>query len=378
MGTTSNQSRIKSRTNIIQGLSSSLLPPLFSCRLSFSLFLAVLSLCLYSSTSLYSSRLFASELSSKTSETSKVSNTKTIGISQIVEHPALHAVREGIMEALKENGYEEGKNLTVLYENAQGNISVSTQIATKLISESIDVGVAISTPSAQTLFYAAKRGNHHIPIVFTAVSDPIAAKLEPGDSAYPITGVTDSPNLEALLEVMAKMLPNLKTLGLMYNSAEVNSVSTITQLKKMLQARGIKAVEVTVNSSSDVAQATQSLIGKVDALYFPQDNTVVSALETIVNIAQQSSPRLPVILPIFASDPVLVKKGVLAAVGFDYKDVGIETGKIIARVLNGEEANKIPITTPKHLKSLINVPLAKKLGLTIPKEFKHSEIQLLE
>lgn len=300
---------------------------------------------------------------------------KTIGISQIVEHPALDEVRHGMLDALKGEGFEEGKNLEVEYENAQGNIGTSSQIANKLLSARLDLAVAISTPSAQTLFFAAQKQHHRIPIVFSAVSDPLEAKLI--SSTYPITGVTDAPNLEGLLELIQKMLPNLKTLGLMYNPAEANSVSTITKLKKMLKERNIAVREVTVHKTADVAQATQSLIGKVDALYFPQDNTVVAAIETVVSVAQHASPTLPVILPIFSNDPALLKRGILAAVGFDYYDLGKETGMVVAKILNGTDASQIPIQNPQNLKAVINQSLAEKLGLTVPKELKFSKIEFI-
>lgn len=321
--------------------------------------------------------LSSAEVSVKPASSSPAPVTqKSIGISQIVEHPALDEVRSGMIQALKEEGFIEGKNLKVHYENAQGNISTSSQIAAKLLSAKLDLTVAISTPSAQTLFFAAQKQEHRVPIVFSAVSDPSAAKLI--SSTYPITGVTDTPNLEGLLELIHKMLPNLKTLGLMYNPAEANSVSTITKLKKLLQEQGIVAHEVTVNKTADVAQAMQSLIGKVDALYFPQDNTVVAAIETVVNIAQHSSPTLPVILPIFSNDPALIKRGVLAAVGFDYVDVGRETGKVVAKILQGTDAAAIPIHNPQDLKAVINKELAKKLGLTIPTSLEHSKIQFID
>jgi len=301
---------------------------------------------------------------------------KTIGISQIVEHPALDEVRLGLIKALKEEGFVEGKNLDIHYENAQGNISTSSQIASKLLSSKLDLVVGISTPSAQTLFFAAQKQNHRIPIVFSAVSDPETAKLI--SSSYPITGVTDAPNLEGLLELIHSMMPNLKTLGLMYNPAEANSVSTITKLKKMLKEQGITAHEVTVNKTADVAQAMHSLIGKVDALYFPQDNTVVAAIETVVNIAQQSSPTLPVILPIFSNDPALIKRGILAAVGFDYHEVGKETGKVVSKILQGTDPNQIPIRNPSDLRAVVNLSLAKKLGLIVPTELKHSKLQFID
>jgi putative ABC transport system substrate-binding protein len=299
---------------------------------------------------------------------------KTIGISQIVEHPALDAVRQSMLSALKTQGYEAGKNLKVIYDNAQGNIVTSTQIATKLMSSKIDLAIGISTPSAQTLFYESKKHASKIPIVFSAVSDSKAAGLESCNTC-PITGVTDTAHLEGLLELIKSLMPQLKTLGLMYNAAETNSVSTIARLKTLLNKNGIRFVEVTVNKTQDVADATKSFIGKVDALYFPQDNTLVSAIQTIVNIASQSSPTLPVILPIFTSDPLLIQKGVLAGVGYDYHDIGHETGIIVAKILNGENPNHIPIHNPRTLKAIINTSVAKRLGLTIPQKLEYAEIQ---
>lgn len=306
------------------------------------------------------------------------SATRSIGISQIVEHPALDAVRLGMLDSLKEQGFIEGKNLTIDYENAQGNMVTATQIATKLLSTPLNVIIGISTPSAQTVFYAAQRNDKQVPIVFTAVSDPIAAKLETGDKNYPITGVTDSPNLEALLEVVQALLPKLKTLGVIYSSSEANSVSTIQRLKQLLVDKKLedklKIVEVTVNSTSDVAQAMKSMIDKVDALYFPQDNTVVSAIETVTSIASQTTTKNSKPMPLFCSDPLLVKRGVLAAVGYDYTEVGRETGNVVARILNGEPANQIAVRSPEKLQAVINKELASQLGLAIPTTLQFSEV----
>ncbi len=312
----------------------------------------------------------------------QLSNTeKTVGITQIVEHPALDAVRLGIIAGLKTAGFEEGRNLKIVFENAQGNIGTASQIALKLLSIQPDVCVGISTPSAQTLYFAAQKQTKKIPIVFTAVSDYQAANLVQAPinakGAVPLTGVTDAPNLEGLLELMNKLMPNIKTLGLLYTPSEINSVSTINRLKPLLEAQGIKPMEVTVTKTSEVAQAVQSLIGKVDALYFPQDNTVVSAIETISKIADHSSPTLPVILPIFSSDPDLMTKGILAAVGYDYTEVGRDTGAVVARILKGESALNIPITHPSHLKAAVNQRLAEKLNLVIPKTLNLSEIEIV-
>ncbi len=303
---------------------------------------------------------------------------KTIGISQIVEHPALNDIRLGLMETLKAHGYDASKNLNILYENAQGNMGYALQIATKLLSVTPDVIIGISTPSAQTVYHAAKRAHHTIPIVFAGVSDPQIAQLEPVETHYPITGVSDAPHLDGLMELMDNLFPKLKTLGLLYNPSETNSVSTVLRLKKLLAQRGIQWHEATVLSTNDVAQATLSLVGKVDALYFPQDNTIVAAMETVIKVSQQASPTLSVILPIFCNDPILIKKGVLAAVGYDYLDIGRETGEIVVKILAGESVNTLPIHTPKNLKAVINRALAQKLGIIIPTQLKHATLTVMD
>lgn len=287
---------------------------------------------------------------------------KKIGINQIVAHPALDAVREGMIAALKEEGFEEGKNISILCENAQGNLVTSTQVATKLLSMPLDAIVTISTPSAQSTLYAAKRLGKRIPLVFSAVNDPISAKLEAGENDYPITGVTDAPNIEAMLQLIKKLLPNLKTLGVLYNSSEQNSISTVKLLKEKAAFQNILIKEVTVNSSSDVPQALQSIKRDVDALYFPQDNTIVSAIETVVSIANQSNQDVKA-LPLFCSDPLLIDKGVLAAVGYDYKEIGKEAGKMVVRLLKGENIKNIPIYNSSKIMTVINKPLAKEWQL---------------
>lgn len=289
---------------------------------------------------------------------------KTIGITQIVEHPALDTVRFNLLESLKEQGFEEGKNLIVHYENAQGNLVIATQIASKLLSSPIDAIVTISTPSTQTVLYTAKRNRKKVPIIFTAVSDPIGSKLEPGEVHYPITGITDTSDLSALLKMMKTLLPHLKTIGLMYSPAESNSVSTINRFKPLLKEAGITIREVTVNSTSGIAQAMRSLVGKVDALYFPQDNIIVSAIKTVVNIASVSLAN-PKGLPLFCSDPLLIDQGVLGAVGYDYGEVGRETGRVVAKILKGEDIKNLPIHSPAELKVVINEAVAQELQLNI-------------
>lgn len=298
---------------------------------------------------------------------------KTIGISQIVEHAALDIVRNSMIETLKAEGFEQGKNLTLDYENAHGNLITATQIATKLMAQPLDVAVGISTPSAQTLLRAAQKSNKKIPIIFTAVTDPKIAKLNSDATDYPITGITDAPDLKGFLELLNQLMSRVKKIGILYNPSEVNSISTVKELKQLLSRTNLNLVEVSVNTTADVPEAMKSLIGKVDVLYFPQDNTVVAALQSIIRMANQSSPVLPIILPIYSDDPNIMK-GVLAANGYDYKDIGHETGMAVAKVLKGASVSDIPIHHPR-LKTVINETLAKKLGLNIPKSLQNTTLQ---
>jgi putative ABC transport system substrate-binding protein len=303
---------------------------------------------------------------------------KTIGISQIIEHSALDTVRNSMIAALKAEGFEIGKNLTLVYENAQGNMVTATQIATKLTTGNLDVLIGISTPSSQTLLQAAQKLDQKIPIVFTAVTDPEKAKLTEKIAGYPITGISDDPNLKGFIELITKIHPKLKKLGVLYNPSEVNSVTTINRLRKLLKEKNIELVEASVNSTADVPQATQSLIGKVDLLYFPQDNTLVAALQSVINVANHGSPELPIILPIYTDDPKLLK-GVLAVNGYDYRDIGHETGIMVAKILKGKKIEDMPIQNPPFSKTVINKSKIQKLELTLPKpdELKYSKTEIV-
>lgn len=301
---------------------------------------------------------------------------KTIGISQIIEHAALDEVRQSLITTLKDQGFEEGKNLTIYYENAQGNMLTATQIALKLATKNLDVEIGISTPATQTLLQALQKQGEKTPLVFTAVTDPVAAKLTPEISHYPISGIMDAPNLKSLIEVLHPMMPNLKKLGVIYNPSETNSVSTVQKLKKLLKQYNIEIVEAVVNTTNDVPEATRKLIGKAQAIYFPQDNTVVAAMQTVINIANQADPKLPVILPIYSKDPAILK-GILLSNGYDYSDIGKETGLMVAKILKGANIADIPIQSPEYPKTVINANRAKELGFEVPTSLKYSKLQII-
>ena len=235
---------------------------------------------------------------------------KTVEITAIVEHPALDAVRDGVRDQLKADGYESGRNLKFEYQSAQGNTGTAAQIARKFVGDEPDVAVALATPSAQALIAATKS----IPIVFSAVTDPVAAKLVPSwnASGTNVTGVSDLSPLSAQIDLLLKVLPQAKRVGIIYNPGEANSVVIATELKKLLNARGMTLVEAAAPRSVDVASAAKSLVGKADVIYAPTDNNVMSAFEGIVKVAEQTR------LPIVAADTSAARRGAAVAVGLNY------------------------------------------------------------
>ncbi|HEX5078334.1 MAG TPA: ABC transporter substrate-binding protein [Geminicoccaceae bacterium] len=282
----------------------------------------------------------------------------TVAVTAIVEHPALDAAREGVRDELAAQGYRVGDNLDFQFESAQGNPATAAQIAQKFVGEAPDVIVPISTPSAQAVAAATK----DIPIVFTAVTDPLGAKLvssleHPGGN---ITGMTDLSPIGAHLDLVKEITPDVANLGVIYNPGEANSVTLLDLLRQEAPARGIAIVEAAAPRSSDVQAAAQSLVGKVDAIYVPTDNTVVTALEAIVGVGIDNQ------LPVYAGDTDSVPRGAIAALGFNYYDVGIQTGKIVARVLAGEAPGSIPVQGVETTELYVNPGAAERMGVSLP------------
>lgn len=285
---------------------------------------------------------------------------KVLAITDIVEHPALTAVREGLLETLAEKGFTEGENLTVIYESAQGNIATAQQIADSFVAKKPDVIVGIATPSAQALVGATRE----IPVVFSAVTDPIGAEIisqmkKPGGN---VTGVSDLSPINKHLKMIRKITPKVRNLGVIYNAGEANSVSLIKLINEHAAKNKLEIKEVTVAKSSEVSQATQSLVGKVDAIYIPTDNTVVSAFEAVVRVAEAAK------IPVYAGDTDSVKRGALAAAGFNYKDVGKQTGVIVARILKGKKAGSINAEGVEKVELFLNQGKADELGIKFGKK----------
>jgi putative ABC transport system substrate-binding protein len=284
-----------------------------------------------------------------------------ISISQFVEHPALNAVMKGFKDDLQENGIvAEYKDY-----NAQGNMGTAGQIATQIASDAPDLIVAIATPCAQASAKAYDKAPQlaNTPMLFTAITDPLAAGLvkdymHPGPN---ITGVSNQMPMEKHLEMIRRFLPQLKTLGVMYNSGEVNSVSNVKRIKEAAEKMGITILDGPVTNSANVHQTAQSLVGKVEALYVPTDNTVVSALEGVIKVCERTR------LPLFSADTDSVKRGAIAAMGFDYYQHGKQTGAMARKILAGTKPEALPVEFQKDLAFHVNPGAGERMGLTIDK-----------
>jgi putative ABC transport system substrate-binding protein len=297
-------------------------------------------------------------------ETSGKGEEKTvkIGIIQLVEHPSLDAAREGFVAALKDAGYEEGKNLVLDYQNAQGDMNNNMAIAQKLVADKNDLILAIATPSAQ----AAVQSTKDIPVLFTAITDPVGAGLvnsleEPGAN---VTGTSDThpEAIKKTMNAIKKFIPDAKKVGIIYNSGESNSVVNVENAKKVMQEIGLEAVETSVATSSEVKQAAESLVGRVDVFYIPKDNTVVSALESVITVANDKD------IPTFVGEGDSVKRGTFASYGLEYHDLGYTTGKMAIDILKGKKPSEIPVGFPENLELVINKKAAEEEGITLTED----------
>ena len=303
-------------------------------------------------------------------EASSAEGGKKVAITAIVEHPALDAVRQGVTDELKARGYEEGKNLTIDFQSAQGNTANAAQIARKFAGDNPDAVVAITTPSAQAMVAASK----NIPIVYAAVTDPVAAKLVPSWEASNtnVTGVSDQLPLEPQIDLMKKLVPDLKNVGYVYNPGEVNSTTVLEELKEKLKPRGIGLVAVPAQRSADVLTAARSLNGKVGLIYTSLDNNVVSSYESMFKAAVEMKT------PLLASDSGSVKRGAVAVLGVNYYDMGKKAGGITADILEGKKAGSIPSARMETLDLIVNKKNAAAVGYTLPEELLKTAKEIQE
>lgn len=283
---------------------------------------------------------------------------KRVAITAIVEHPALDAVRQGVLDELAKEGYQQGKNVQIDFQSAQGNTATAGQIAKKFAGDKPDVIVAIATPSAQSMIAATKT----IPIVFSAVTDPTVAKLvkDWGPSKTNVTGISDELPLQPQIDLMKKLVPNLKTVGYVYSPGEVNSTIVLKQLQNLLGKQGISVAAAPAQRTTDVPIAARSLSGKAQLIYTSLDNNVVSAYESMFKVAKENK------LPLMASDTDSVKRGAIAALGVNYHDLGVKTGSVVVRILKGEKPGDIAPQRMDKLDLYVSKSNAAAEGITLP------------
>ena len=307
------------------------------------------------------------------SENSSGGESYTIGISQFAEHGSLDNCREGFLEGLKGEGLEEGKNLTVKVNNAASDMGTAAQIAQSFAADDMDLICAIATPAAQAAYNAAM--DKGIPVVYTAVTNPEEAQLadSDGNPVGAVTGTSDQLPVEAQLKMIRELLPEAKTIGILYTTSEANSVYSISQYEKLAGDYGFTLETAGVTSTSEVSLAAADLLDKVDCLTNLTDNTVVSALPSILDAANKKN------IPVFGSEIEQVKIGCLAAEGLDYINLGKETGKMAAKILKGEasaEEMNYELLTDSSL--YINQAVADNLGITIPDSMTERAVEVFE
>ncbi len=286
---------------------------------------------------------------------------KVIGISQIVTHPALDATREGIIQGLADMGYVDGDNIQIDYQNSEGDMSLVASIAQQFVTNEVDIIVAIATPNSLAAISAAKGTD--IPVVFTAVTDPVGSEMVSSWKSHPnenVTGVSDMIVVSDDIDLITEIVPGVKKLGTLYNAGESNSVFLVEKLNEACDALGIDVVEKTVSTSADVLSAAQSLVGQVDAIWVGTDNTVITAFEALVGVCEDNQ------IPLFPSDDESIVRGGIGAYSFDYYDIGYQTGEMLAKILAGTSAVEIPVEKGKVISLSVNPVAAERMGVTIP------------
>jgi putative tryptophan/tyrosine transport system substrate-binding protein len=286
---------------------------------------------------------------------------KRVSIITMVDTPQLLEVRDGLLKGLAGHGYVEGKNLTVDFKSAQGNFGTAQQIVRQFIGNHPDVIVTITTPTSQAAVSATKE----IPIVFTTVGDPVASKLvtqikHPGGNA---TGISDMIPAELLLNVIKQIVPNLKTLGLLYDPSLDNARLTVESVKSLAPTMGFKTLESPAMGLNNVPSAAQNLVGKVDAIFVPNDTTVYAAFEAVVKVAQDTKT------PLFTAERRSVQRGAVATIGFDHVQMGIKTSDMVDKVLKGTKPGDIDVQfmkdLPDSLAFYLNKASAEKMGVKL-------------
>lgn len=298
----------------------------------------------------------------QTNETASENGAKkTIGVVQIVEHPALDGAREGFMKALEDGGYGADK-ITFDYQNAQGDVATANTIAAGFASGKVDMVFAIATPSAQAAYNATK----DIPILITAVTDPVDAGIVDSmeKSGNNVTGTSDLTPIKKQFELLQQLYPNAKNVGIVYNTGEANSEVQVNIAKELAGEFGFTIIEKGVTSVNEIAQALDSLLSDIDVLYAPTDNMIANAMALVGSKATEKK------IPIIAGEQGMVSNGALATEGINYYQLGYQTGEMAIKVLEGAAPSDVPLTTLEKTELVINSDVVEKLGLELPEKVK--------
>lgn len=286
------------------------------------------------------------------------SQMKKIGVVQLVQHDALDSANKGFVYGLKEKGYEDGKNIEIEQQNAQGEQTNAQTICSQFVDAKKDMIFAIATPAAQAAYNATK----DIPIVFTAVTDPVSAQIakEWKSSGTNVTGTSDKVPVDDQIKLLKQLLPDAKTVGVIYNTSETNSVIQVDELKKAAEKQGLNVKEIGVTNVNEINQNLNSAVKDIDVLYTPTDNTVASAYDLVGNTCLGAG------VPIIGAEEAVVSKGGLASIGIDYYNLGKEAGYKAAEILSGKKPSDVEITTLSKMSFTINTDVADKLQIKVP------------
>ena len=295
-----------------------------------------------------------------------------IGIGQFAEHPSLDNCRYGFMEGLKDEGFISGVNVKYIYENAQTDGGFCSQINNNFVSKKVDMIVAIATPIAQSAYAATE--NNNIPVMFTAITDPIAAGLANSDGTPVgnITGTSDKLPVEEQLKLIREMYPDLTKLGILYTTSEINSISSIEEYKKYAPKYNFEIITSGVTQTSDIPLAADNILTKVDVMTNLTDNTVVASLPLILEKANAKN------IPVFGSEIEQVKMGCIACVGLDYVALGKQTARMASRVLKGEDIKKINFETIDKAARYINKKVCENLSYDVSEELLSGSAEVFD
>lgn len=283
-----------------------------------------------------------------------------IGIVQYMDHPSLNTIRESLVAELATLGYKDKENVAIDYKNSQGDQVNLNSICQKFVSDKKDLIIAIATPAAQT----AASATSDIPVLFSAVTDPVAAKLvadlnKPGRN---VSGTSDAIPVDKIFDLALKLTPNVKKIGLLYSTSEANSLSVISDAKKVAKEKNLEVVETGITNVGELQQAAQSLISKTDAIFTPIDNQVASAMSTLSKVGIDAKK------PVYVGADSMVSDGGFATVGINYTELGKKTAEMAKEIFEGKTVADMPVQTLSDFGTVINETTASKIGVTVPED----------